>query len=265
MAKEQTVTEVSIPLAAFRTLSCNERNALLAFAHASNEVGALLRVVMIAQNQPSVAPIYDLYATTQALTFQKVLAGKLYECWNLIAARYFSTGLGRVYDAKLHSSGQRGLAQLKRYFGRSTNIIAMIRNDAAFHYSRQDVSGDLDELAEEDCRVYLADKVTSALYLVGEKALYRHLLRQIDPDPNQAVQIMSRDLSVVGRNMGSFFVSVLLVLILAATERFETKGRMRRCRMRKAIEPRRIRPPIFLDTSADDAMGLDELLARANG
>ena len=264
MAKKETVVEVRIPLAAFRTLSRDERNLLLTFSHATNELGALLRVVMIAQNQPSVAPIYDLYTATQAFTLQKVAAGKLYECWNPITLRYFSTGLGRIYDPKLLPQGQDSLAKLKRYFGRSTNIIALIRNDAAFHYSRHDVSTHLDELTEDDCRVYLADRTTRALYWVGEEALRRHLLRQIDPDNNRAVRIMSRDLSDVGKDMGSFFGCVLLALIGAATERYETKGRMRQCRMRKAYDPRTVRLPIFLDTSADDALEWDELLTRAN-
>jgi hypothetical protein len=222
MAKRPTVTEVCIPLAAFRTLNRDERNLLLTFAHATNEMWAIFRLVMIAQNQQSIGPICDLYRDTQTFTLQKVLAGKLYECWNLVAARYFATGLGQFYDPKLLHSGKESLARLKRYFGRSTNIIALIRNDAAFHYSRHDVSAYLDELTDDDCRVYLASTI-HALYWVGEEPMRRHLLRQIDPDNNRALQIMSQDLSDVGRDMGSFLGHVLLALIRAAIHTWARK------------------------------------------
>jgi hypothetical protein len=265
MAKKQTVTEVYTPLAAFRTLNRDERNLLLTAAHATNEMGAILRLVMIAQNQPSIGPICDLYRDTQAFTLQKVLAGKLYECWKLVAARYFATGLGQFYDEKLLDHGKESLARLKRYFGRSTNIIALIRNDAAFHYSRHDVSACLDELTDDDCRVYLGNSKMHALYWVGEQPMRRHLLRQIDPDNNRALEIMSQDLSDVGRDMGTFLGCVVLALIRAAIHGQENKGRLRRCRLREtAYDPRTIKLPIFLDTSSDDALELEELLQRAN-
>lgn len=265
MSKKPTVTEVCIPLAVFRTLDRDERNLLLTFAHATNEMGAILRLVMLAQNQPSVSPIYDLYTATQAFTLHKVLAGKLYECWNLVTIRYFTRGLGRSYDTKLPDSGRESLVRLKRYFGRSTNIIELIRNDAVFHYSREDISGYLNDLTENDCRVYLADTTIHALYWVGEQAMRRHILQQIDPDNNRALQVMSEDLSSVGKDMGDFFSCVLHALLVAATQRCEIKGHLRKCIMAaEAFDPRTIRLPIFLDTSSDNALELGELLERVN-
>jgi hypothetical protein len=263
-AKPPTITEVRIPLAAFRTLRRDERNVLLTFAHAFNEMSALMRIVMVAQNQPTVAPIHDLYTATQAFTLQKVLAGKLYECWNLIKIRYFDAALGRTYDDQLLPHGREALAALKKYFGRSSNIIALIRNEAAFHYSRKDVSSYIDELVEDDCRVYLSDTVTTALYWVGEQPMRKHLLTRIDPDHSKAVTIMSQDVSDVSKDMGSFFVCVLLALIAAASKRHEVKAVMRQHPTERGQDPRTIRLPIFLDTSADDALELKELIERVN-
>ena len=265
MTKKQSVTEVYIPLVTLRTLSRDERNLLLTFAHAANDLGAIQRLVMLAQNQPSIASIYDLYTQTQAFTLHKVLAGKLYECWNLIVARYFSTRLGQTYDTKLSQSGQESLSYLKRYFGRNTNIIALIRNDAAFHYSNVDVSGYLDDLTDEDCRVYLSNTISHALYWVGEQAMRRHLLQQFDVDNNQAIKIMSEDLSNVGKYMSKFLMCVLLTLMTEATQRHEQKGYLRECKMVEgAYDPSTVKLPIFLDASSDDASELGELIKRVN-
>jgi hypothetical protein len=197
-------------------------------------------------------------------TLQKVLAGKIYECWKLVTARYFATGLGHFYDLKLLHPGKESLARLKRYFGRSTNIIALIRNKAAFHYSRRDVSAYLDELTDDDCRIYIASTI-NALYWVGEEPMRRHLLRQIDPDNNRAIQIMSQDLSDVGKDMVCFLGYLIIALIGAAVHGQENKGRLRTCKLTEtAYEPRTIKLPIFLDTSSDDALELEELIERVN-
>jgi len=86
-----------------------------------------------------------------------LLAGKLWEGWELIRKTYFSTKLSLSIESKLPDDTLEALGKLKKYFGKK-NIIGSLRNEFAFHYDAQRVRAQLSLAEETDTwKIYVAE------------------------------------------------------------------------------------------------------------
>ncbi len=74
--------------------------------------------------------------SSQALFFMRILAGKLWEGWQFLQKDFFKSRLSKDYEEKLTDIGKKSLKKLKKYLSR-TNNIQKIRNEYAFHYSKE--------------------------------------------------------------------------------------------------------------------------------
>ena len=151
------INELRIPTASIKSLPVAEKNLLVAFALAHNELAFLARLGTIGGHQTKRGRIFDAFSLSQQLTILKLYAGKIHECWNLARMRYFGTQLSKIFDPRISAYDRENLRFLKKYFDKSNNIISLVRNEAAFHYSRADVHRALEFISgEKGCITYFA-------------------------------------------------------------------------------------------------------------
>jgi len=153
------VVELTIPIANMTALSSAEQNLLITFGQACNELAVLVRLAVFGAHHHRKGRMYDAFAVSQQMTIMKLLAGKIHECWKLIRVRYFGTGLSKKYHSIILAETKADLRELQRYFKSGSNIIARIRNEAAFHYSNADVRDAFNYITDRrECLVYMAQK-----------------------------------------------------------------------------------------------------------
>jgi hypothetical protein len=100
-----------------------EREFFLLAGHFFNELMILGKLMIMVQDIPR-QKIPSRVGTVQALFVNKLLAGKLYEGWNLIQRRYYKRSLSKKYDQLLDEKGRQAIYKLKSYF---SNQIVFIR------------------------------------------------------------------------------------------------------------------------------------------
>ena len=209
------INELRIPTASIKALPVAEKNLLVAFALAHNELAFLARLGTIGGHQARKGRIFDAFSLSQQLTILKLYAGKIHECWNLVRMRYFSTQLSKKYDFRISTYDRENFRFLKKYFNKSRNIISLVRHEAAFHYSRADVYRALDFISgEQGCITYLAGgNYHYEMYEFGEMAMAAHLFDQIDENRKRAVVTFQRELAEVGTRLSHLLKDILFIAL----------------------------------------------------
>lgn len=243
------LVELRIPIDAIRAMPDDERNFLVTASHAHTELAAMIRVVQVAQNQTRQGEIYDAYVNTQYLILLRLMAGKIYESWNLLKYRYFGTQMSKNYDNALDEEGKLNLDAVKKYFGRSGNIIELIRNEAAFHYTSSSPTDAIAEYHEEYGRIYIADDSYNDLFQIGEYIMDFHLLRKIDGDFQRALAILVDEVAEIGGRMTMLLRHLLTLPIALALRNPALPGSVLIHKLGVQTNNRKASIPCFLDTS----------------
>jgi hypothetical protein len=125
------------------------------------------------------------------------------------------TGLSGGEFAALIGTTKDNLKFLKRYFNKSGNVVSLIRNEAAFHYSRANVYEALNSVTgDRGCVTYLAGpRYHHELYEFCEMAMAAHLLDQTDADRKRAVVTVQQEIADVGTKLSHFLKDVLLIIL----------------------------------------------------
>lgn len=113
----------------------NERSFFLLAGHIQNELYMFNRILtwcIAKSDEPALASRASML---QGITVGKSFAGKLLEAWNAIQRGYFGTKLSKEFSDNLPDNAQTALKDLGRYFSRDRNIIYLVRNEFANHYS----------------------------------------------------------------------------------------------------------------------------------
>jgi len=219
---------LDLPKSTVQTLSNVEQNLLIAFGAAANELAFLTRLVTVASHQRHKGRMYKAYALSQQLTALKLFAGKIYECWKLVRLRFFNSKLSKAYVPLIPAHSKDALRELKKYFARSKNIVGLIRNEAAFHYSRTDLYPALARMpGEASYTAYLAGRrYYNELFEFCELAMAGHLLDQIHHDHYRAIRTIQNDVADIGSKMLLLLGGVAFQLIVEAQRRSTEKGRV---------------------------------------
>jgi hypothetical protein len=75
-----------------------ERVLMVLLAHAANELNTLTKLFHFCSTQKAPTPIEEQARNAQALVLARVLAGKLYECWELLQRAFFGARLSQTYE-----------------------------------------------------------------------------------------------------------------------------------------------------------------------
>lgn len=162
-----------------------ERRLLILVAHAANEINTLSKLFHFAASAADDG-ITGHAERTQALVLGRLLTGKIYEFWKLLQVGYFGSQLSREYQPLLDSESLDAVENLKRYFGRD-NLIALVRNKFAFHYSADQIDAGYSALVEGDSLdIYLAKHNGNTLFAFAETITGRAMLEGIHPGDHDA-------------------------------------------------------------------------------
>jgi hypothetical protein len=243
------ITEIITPLEALRGLTVDEGNLLFAAGSAVNEIAAIARMMTISGTQRRKGRLYDQYRNSVFFTLNKLLAGKTYEAWQMLTVRYFRTQLSKNNP----DLAQRPIIKdqwdiLKKYFGRSNNVIALVRNEAAFHYSDGNITAiakDMDEISS----TWLADTWSNSLFSIGDEAMTIHLMNQIDPDFVKAMAIFTDEVSEIASRIGVVLHDLVFELTALALARSGEPHLVALHKLGRMPKAKNVRTPVVLDPS----------------
>lgn len=152
--------------------------------------------------------------TYQALMFTRLLAGKLREGWELLNRSYFNAKLSKQYEQRLPAEGREALAALKKYFDRKP-LIHEVRNNFAFHYSREKIRSTLADLDEPSLKFYLSEHYGNTFYQFSETVVNIAMLDGIQKgDYNAAIKQLMDQVVAVSRDFQSFCNSWIGLVLL---------------------------------------------------
>jgi hypothetical protein len=199
----------------------DERNFVIAVGHLLNELNVLNKIFYRCSQYPTANRVIGKAQTTQAVCMAKILPGKLAVGWEMLRNFYFNTQLSREYDPLLSPEASASLRELRRYFGRSMNVISAIRNRYAFHYDPEQFSDALAAPSEEDgWEMFLSEETGNSLYFFSEVVVGHGLLEHINLNSHQtAMNTLIDDIT----SIGGLFITFLTGCLIVITERYLLK------------------------------------------
>jgi len=110
----------------------DERIFYLMSSQLANDLNALAKLLIFASNGVGGDEIQRHVATTQAMLFVKVMAGRLQEGKVMLNKAFAAKRLWKKYKNDLSQDARTNYEAINEYFGRA-NLIEKIRNKFAFH------------------------------------------------------------------------------------------------------------------------------------
>ena len=163
-----------------------EKVFFVQLTHLLDELSILSKCVVFASNAIEVKQEVEKTAQRmQALFFIRILAGKIYEGWQMFHASYFSSQLSQKYDKLLSNSASGSIEELKRYFAKN-NLIYEIRNKYAFHYDRKNVENQLNHIAQDETlSMLISEHQGNNLFSFSDAIINSSILNYINPNDQQ--------------------------------------------------------------------------------
>jgi len=155
---------------------------------------------------------------TQDMFLAKLLAGKLFEGWELLQKRFYGNRLSTVYYPLLKPGPKKHLDAIKKYFGK-TNAIARVRKQFAFHFGSRD-----DELQNQMAKLvtelsgaqpleyYMAEYEGNCLYTLSHSLVNYLMLTN-----TENTELFDSELHQVSK----WFTSLIQDIIRIFTERYK--------------------------------------------
>ncbi|MDT5121899.1 MAG: hypothetical protein QOC96_1381 [Acidobacteriota bacterium] len=171
---------ISIPKLKLDKIPELERAFYLHIGHLRNEVAMLHKLLWWNNNNPTDHSVLESTNVAQGFMLVRIIAGKLWEGWDLVQKSYFKSKVSLLVDPKLPLRSKKALNELKSYFGKA-NIIAMIRNQFAFHYSPQHIRDQLTQVEDTDqLEIYMAPLNVNIFYQFSEIIANSAMLNAVD-------------------------------------------------------------------------------------
>ena len=138
MAQRIEIRSFTLDDALLRAMDLSKRNQLLGCMHAHNELTFLNRLLLFSQNPVSEGELHDQAKSSQMWCVLQLLAGNLYETWNMLAGRFSLSEKAAQQDAVITGLAAQhhvSLKWLREYFsakGVNSKPIVMLRNTRRF-------------------------------------------------------------------------------------------------------------------------------------
>lgn len=156
-----------------------ERNLFVLLGHAANEINILSKLLHFASSSDPRTQLHAQAEQAQTNLIGSLLAGKVYELWNLLQAGYYKSEISRDYDPLLDGDTRAALEAMGRYFSRK-NLIARVRNEYAFHYEVGRIAdGFRTSESTDPFDIYLSDGNANSFYGFADTIAYRGMLEPI--------------------------------------------------------------------------------------
>jgi hypothetical protein len=142
---------------ALKKLPNRQRNQIVGCMHAHNELVVLNRLLMFSLNDVGEGQLHDQAQGVQMWCVLQVLTGKLFETWNMLSERFLKSNPEDPAIGHLSDEHKSSLAWLKEYFGDGCpkeTPLRTIRDKTAFHYDKLNLDEAIDDVIDEERRVY---------------------------------------------------------------------------------------------------------------
>jgi hypothetical protein len=202
-----------------RAMPEDERILFVQLSHITNDI-AILHKLLLFTHKTSDSEIIRDSIVAQGSLAARLLAGVLYEAWQVLQSTFFNSTLAKTYEDLLPNEPSGALRELKAYF-RGGNTISTVRNHFAFHYDRgavQDYLDCMDEKSAELYHIYLSDDHGNSLYYLAEEISGMAMVKalgSVSPGltPGEAHQRLYEDLIAVSGHFQTF-ASGCMILVL---------------------------------------------------
>ena len=209
------IRRLNLPIDALSRLSDTERTFLLMAGHMQNEFVALNKIcAWCISPAKSSTRLEAVVNGSQGFMISKILAGKLYEGWQLMKKAYFSSKLSHALEPLLHPPTRLSLDGLKSYFS-SPNLISTVRNSFSFHYSAEEVALHWQEaVSEPDFDFFIGNEYGNTFHQASETAVNLAVLNGITPgDRAAALQFFLDDIDNVTGLFNNFLSGAMFVIL----------------------------------------------------
>jgi hypothetical protein len=159
---------VPVPTSHLDTIPEAELAFYAHFGHVRNELLVIEKFLLWTTKNHADGDVFSDVNVFQELTIIKLLAGKLWEAWQLLNNQAYSKILASL-RTELNSKTRTTLEELEAYFDNKKNMIGKIRNRFAFHYDPSLIRNQLSRVEERDhLAIYLAPKSVNCFYQFSE-------------------------------------------------------------------------------------------------
>lgn len=194
-----------------RAMAKEERALFLALGHASNQVNALWKLVIVLTNGDTDDPVKQRLEGAQMQVFVRLTMGAMWEAWRLVEDRFLKRPLGREFVPLLDGPAADALDRLKKRFGKGSGL-STVRNNFAFHHpSIDDVDAAFEKAAAEtdsedaDWSVYFNTALLNTFFFVSDYVLVHGMAEALgDPDVNQAHRKLLGEMAPVASDLSEF-------------------------------------------------------------
>ena len=194
------VYKASIPRKDIEALPENELIFFIQACRILNDINILHKTTTIS-NKTVGSEVERKAQNSQSLFFLMLLAGKLFEGWDLLQKSFFGSNLSKKYENQFPKDAQNSLRDLKNYFGKKENLIKKVRNKIAFHYDSKEILEQIKKLPQdEDLEIYLTQYQGNCFYYIPNVLLINAIIDWSGiSDPLQAIDRFFAEVTSVAR------------------------------------------------------------------
>jgi hypothetical protein len=180
--------------------------------HLRNELMVTLKILKASINKPSDDPILTHVRVAQTFYLSRMLAGKIWEGWDLVKRSYLNKKLRPSIENYLSPEAKLSFKELEEYFAKKKNVINLVRNRFAFHYDPSLIEKQLESVDESDkLAVYVGEKEANIFYQMSEITASKAMLDAIEHGNFEAAnRKLMNDVTVLSRHLIKFCDGCLL-------------------------------------------------------
>jgi hypothetical protein len=194
-----------------RQMAKEECSLFLALGHASNQVNALWKLVIILTNGDESDPVKQRLEGAQTQVFVRLTIGAMWEAWRLVEDRFLKRPLGREFLPLLDPQAADALDRLKKRFGKGSGL-STIRNNYAFHHPGiDDIDAAFEKAAAEsdgdkaDWTVYFNRGLLNTFFFVSDFVFVHGMSDALsEPDVNEAHRKLLGEMAPVANDLSEF-------------------------------------------------------------
>ena len=178
---------------------------LMQIAHLSNTLDVLQKLFVYTTVKHDDEALAFADITVHSLV-ARLLAGTVFEAWQVLGRSFFDTGLSKILEPQLKEEGKRALDEVKKYFGEKT-LIKGVRDKFTYHYDRDKICAEIELPVEGREHVFLlGPKQGYSLFWAAEDIAGMAMFRSIANDVGignvaSAFNVFNDEVTTVARDL----------------------------------------------------------------
>jgi len=176
-----------------------------------NDINVLQKLALFSTNKkPNVGEFENKAQNAQAFFVFTILAGKLWEGWQMVEKDFHNKGLREKYFDVLPEDGREALKSLGKYFSKQ-NIIWKIRNQFAFHYSSEEIKKELEANKDESFELILSEFTGNCLFYFANTIVGSAIINGVGQDSQVAMDRVIGEILEVSKKFQIFLNHAMVV------------------------------------------------------